>query len=111
MPIYEYECTECGKRTEQLQRMDDPPLAACPSCGGAVKKLLSAPAVQFKGSGWYVTDYAGRGKDKAAEKGGAAKEGKEGGKEDKPAAAEKAESKPSQSKAGAGSGGGESKSS
>lgn len=114
MPIYEYECTECGKRTEQLQRMDDPPLAACPSCGGAVKKLFSAPAVQFKGSGWYVTDYAGRGKDKGAEKGGAAKEGKEGGeggKQDKPPAAEKGESKPSESKAGAGSGGGESKSS
>lgn len=61
MPIYEYECRSCGKRTELLQRMDDPPLAACPDCGGEVKKLFSAPAVQFKGSGWYVTDYAGKG--------------------------------------------------
>lgn len=60
MPIYEYECQSCGKRTEVLQRMDEAPLAACPQCGGEVKKLVSAPAVQFKGSGWYVTDYAGK---------------------------------------------------
>lgn len=60
MPIYEYECLQCGKRTELLQRMDEAPLATCPQCGGEVRKLLSAPAVQFKGSGWYVTDYAGK---------------------------------------------------
>lgn len=60
MPIYEYECLQCGKRTELLQRMDEAPLAACPQCGGEVRKLISAPAVQFKGSGWYVTDYAGK---------------------------------------------------
>jgi len=65
MPIYEYECRSCGKRTELLQRMADPPLAVCPECGGEVKKLFSAPAVQFKGSGWYATDYAGKGKDPA----------------------------------------------
>ena len=58
MPIYEYQCLSCGKRTELLQRFDDPPPAACPHCGGEVKKLISAPAVQFKGTGWYVTDYA-----------------------------------------------------
>jgi putative FmdB family regulatory protein len=68
MPIYEYECRSCGKRTELLQRMADPPLATCPDCGGEVKKLFSAPAVQFKGSGWYVTDYAGKGKDKGSDK-------------------------------------------
>jgi putative FmdB family regulatory protein len=60
MPIYEYECLNCGKRTELLQKMSDAPLAACPNCGGEVKKLISSPAVQFKGSGWYVTDYAGK---------------------------------------------------
>lgn len=60
MPIYEYECLQCGKKTELLQRMDEAPLASCPQCGGPVRKLLSAPAVQFKGSGWYVTDYAGK---------------------------------------------------
>lgn len=60
MPIYEYECLQCGKRTELLQRLDEAPLAACPQCNGEVRKLVSAPAVQFKGSGWYVTDYAGK---------------------------------------------------
>ena len=58
MPLYEYQCESCGRRTEALQRMSDPPLAACPHCGGALKKLLSAPAFQLKGSGWYATDYA-----------------------------------------------------
>jgi putative FmdB family regulatory protein len=57
MPIYEYECLQCGKRTEWLQRMSDAPLATCPHCGGEVRKLISAPAFQFKGSGFYKTDY------------------------------------------------------
>jgi putative FmdB family regulatory protein len=60
MPIYEYECLNCGKRTEVLQRMSDAPLAACPDCGGEVKKLISAPAFQLKGTGWYATDYGGK---------------------------------------------------
>jgi putative FmdB family regulatory protein len=60
MPIYEYQCLQCEKKTELLQRMNDAPLAACPECGGEVRKLISAPAVQFKGSGWYVTDYANK---------------------------------------------------
>lgn len=57
MPIYEYECLQCGKRTELLQRMGEAPMAACPHCGGEVRKLISAPAFQFKGSGFYKTDY------------------------------------------------------
>jgi putative FmdB family regulatory protein len=57
MPLYEYQCQACGKKTELLQKMNDAPLAVCPECGGAVKKLFSSPAVQFKGTGWYVTDY------------------------------------------------------
>ena len=57
MPIYEYECLQCGKRTELLQRMGEAPMAACPQCGGEVRKLISAPAFQFKGSGFYKTDY------------------------------------------------------
>jgi putative FmdB family regulatory protein len=60
MPLYEYQCTQCGRVTEHLQNMNGPPLAACPNCGGEVKKLISAPAFQFKGTGWYVTDYAGK---------------------------------------------------
>ena len=65
MPIYEYQCTQCGETTEAIQRIADPPLSDCPSCEaeGALSKLLSAPAFQFKGTGWYVTDYAGKGKD------------------------------------------------
>jgi putative FmdB family regulatory protein len=61
MPLYEYQCTECGKKTEVLQRYADAPLAACPACSGPVKKLISSPAFQFKGTGWYVTDYARKG--------------------------------------------------
>ena len=59
MPLYEYECTSCGERTEVLQRLGaaSPP---CPHCGGTLEKLVSAPALQFKGTGWYVTDYAKR---------------------------------------------------
>ncbi len=58
MPLYEYQCQSCGYRTEVMQRFSEPPLATCTECGGDFKKLLSAPAFQFKGDGWYVTDYA-----------------------------------------------------
>ena len=58
MPIYEYKCQSCGERYEKLQKYSDPPCKKCPHCGGALKKLISSPAIQFKGSGWYVTDYA-----------------------------------------------------
>lgn len=57
MPLYEYECTACGERTEVIQAFSDPPLTICPVCGGTLRKLLSSPAFQFKGTGWYVTDY------------------------------------------------------
>jgi putative FmdB family regulatory protein len=58
MPLYEYECEACGHRFEKIQKFSDPPEDTCPKCGGKVKKLLSSPAIQFKGSGWYITDYA-----------------------------------------------------
>lgn len=58
MPIYEYECTRCGKRSEVVQKVSESPLRKCKSCGGALKKILSPPALHFKGAGWYVTDYA-----------------------------------------------------
>jgi putative FmdB family regulatory protein len=57
MPLYEYQCTECGKRVEVLQRISDPPPASCEHCSGAMKRLQSSPAIQFKGSGFYKTDY------------------------------------------------------
>jgi len=58
MPLYEYKCNECQKKIEVIQRISDPPYTHCPSCGGEVKKVISAPAIQFKGSGFYKTDYA-----------------------------------------------------
>jgi putative FmdB family regulatory protein len=84
MPLYEYECDGCGRRFEVIQKMSDPVVEICPTCGGRVHKLQSAPAFQFKGSGWYVTDYAKKdqtaaakneGDSKAADKGEKAADG------------------------------------
>jgi putative FmdB family regulatory protein len=72
MPLYEYQCQDCGFRSEELQKLADPPLTVCPKCGGAFKRLISAPAFQFKGSGWYVTDYARQGSAAGGGKSGAA---------------------------------------
>jgi putative FmdB family regulatory protein len=58
MPLYEYECVTNGHRFERIQKFSDPLVDACPTCGSEVRKLLSSPAIQFKGSGWYITDYA-----------------------------------------------------
>ncbi len=104
MPIYEYECLSCGKRTEVLQRMDDAPLAACPSCGAEVKKLISAPAFQLKGSGWYATDYGGK-------KGSGSQEAKSEGKAESKGEGKsesKSESKPEKAAVGEAKGGGSS---
>src|ERR1700687_4584650 len=61
MPNYEYLCKNCGHRFEQIRKFSDKPLRKCPECGGVIEQVISAPAVQFKGSGWYVTDYAKKG--------------------------------------------------
>jgi putative FmdB family regulatory protein len=58
MPLYEYECKKCGHRFEKIQKFSDRMVKKCPDCGGQVEQMISAPAVQFKGTGWYVTDYA-----------------------------------------------------
>ena len=60
MPLYEYKCLKCGRRTEKIETVAGPHLKKCPHCGGKVEAMISAPAIQFKGSGWYVTDYAGK---------------------------------------------------
>ena len=70
MPLYEYECEACGNRFEKIQKFSDPLEKTCPKCAGPVHKLMSSPAIQFKGSGWYITDYA--------RKNGAAKDAKDG---------------------------------
>jgi len=72
MPIYEYQCAACGQVTEKWQKISEPPLTLCPACGGALSKLISSCAFHLKGSGWYVTDYAG--KNQSANAGGTAQE-------------------------------------
>lgn len=60
MPIYEYQCEKCGHLFELIQKFSDRPKTKCPKCRGTLRKLISASAIRFKGSGWYVTDYAGK---------------------------------------------------
>ena len=78
MPLYEYQCESCAHRFERIQKFSDPPVETCPSCGGRVKKLLSSPAIQFKGSGWYITDYAKKPASGETKPATAGKESKEG---------------------------------
>ncbi len=78
MPLYEYECPKDGT-FERIRKFSDPPLTACPTCGGPIEKLLSAPAIQFKGTGWYITDYAR--KSGSGESAKAAKEKSESAKD------------------------------
>lgn len=76
MPLYEYECDACGRRFEQIQKFSDAPLETCAECGkGPVRRLLSSPAIQFKGAGWYVTDYAKSGAKKDSAPAGGKSEG------------------------------------
>jgi putative FmdB family regulatory protein len=82
MPLYEYRCKKCGHLFEKIQKFSDKPVKKCPECGGPVEKTISAPAVQFKGSGWYVTDYAKKSHVPASSDGGS-KDSKESKKEEK----------------------------
>ncbi|HET7440632.1 MAG TPA: zinc ribbon domain-containing protein [Terriglobales bacterium] len=83
MPLYEYQCKKCHHRFERIQKFSDPHVKKCPDCGGPVEQVISAPAVQFKGSGWYVTDYAKKSSAPASngESSGKKEEKKEGKKE------------------------------
>ena len=96
MPLYEYRCDACGRRFEKIQKFSDPPLETCELCGqGPVHKLMSSPAIQFTGSGWYITDYAKKGSSTSAEgasSNGAGKTEKSDKTETKPDT--KAETKP-----------------
>ena len=89
VPLYEYECAKHGK-FERIQKFSDPLLSTCPTCGRPVEKLLSSPAIQFKGTGWYVTDYARKGNDSSGKDGKGSKESKESNESN-----ESNESKPS----------------
>jgi putative FmdB family regulatory protein len=70
MPLYEYQCKKCGHRFEKIQKFSDKMVKKCPDCGGPVEQMISAPAVQFKGSGWYVTDYPKKSSATPSEGGG-----------------------------------------
>jgi len=70
MPLYEYQCEKCGHRFEKIQKYSDRMVKKCPECGGPVEQMISAPAVQFKGSGWYVTDYANKSNAPSSDGGG-----------------------------------------
>jgi putative FmdB family regulatory protein len=100
MPLYEYRCSKCEKTFEVIQKFSDAPLTEHEGCGGSVERLLSAPAFQFKGSGWYVTDYAKSGSsDKGAgDKGAADKAAADKGGEKKSSSETKSESKPAETK-------------
>lgn len=79
MPLYEYQCDACAKRFERIQKFSDPLVDTCPTCGGKVHKLVSSPAIQFKGTGWYITDYARKSSSDGGTSGGGkdAKDGKD----------------------------------
>jgi putative FmdB family regulatory protein len=87
MPLYEYECDACRRRFEVIQKFSDEPLTTCEECGGHLRKLVSSPAIQFKGSGWYITDYARAGKS----------DSKSGESKSEPTAAADAKSEPKSS--------------
>ncbi|HEX4439765.1 MAG TPA: zinc ribbon domain-containing protein [Thermoanaerobaculia bacterium] len=100
MPLYEYVCKSCGERTEVIQRVGAKPIVVCPHCGKrALKKAASAPAIQFKGSGWYVTDYArskqeskgGGGKSSSEKSEGSSSSDEKAGKSEKAEKSEKSE--------------------
>lgn len=95
MPMYEYVCGACGRKTEAIQRVGEKPLKICPHCGGKLKKAFSAPAVHFKGSGWYVTDYA---RAKKEEKKSAGSDSKKSSAESKESPADKGETKEAEKK-------------
>jgi len=75
MPNLEYLCTKCGHRFEQIRKFSDKQLRKCPECGGVIEQVISAPAVQFKGSGWYVTDYPKKGAGSGASSASSSSEG------------------------------------
>lgn len=111
MPLYEYQCEKCG-RFELVKKFSDAPVETCPTCGGPVEKLLSSPAIQFKGTGWYVTDYAKSGAKPGSSSSSAKPESKSEASKDSggtPSAGKDSSSKDSsaKSKPSGGSGGGE----
>lgn len=107
MPLYEYQCDACGHRFERIQKFSDPLVSECPRCGGTVQKQVSSPAFQFKGSGWYITDYARKSESAKGDKGDKGEgggESKEAAKDSAPkdAGGKESSAKPSSTEGGAG---------
>ncbi|MGH9739483.1 MAG: FmdB family zinc ribbon protein [Candidatus Acidiferrales bacterium] len=90
MPLYEYKCVKCGRRFEKIESFDAPETKKCPKCGAKAERQMGAPAIQFKGTGWYVTDYAGK------KPGGSSNEKSGDGASEK--SSEKSSEKPAESK-------------
>jgi putative FmdB family regulatory protein len=94
LPLYEYKCLKCGKKTEKIESVSGPFLKKCPHCGGKMERVQSAPAIQFKGAGWYVTDYAA----KTSSKETGSSDSASGDKSDKTDKSEKSDKKDSSEK-------------
>ena len=98
MPLYEYRCLKCNRHTEKIENLNGPHLKKCPHCGGKMESVITAPAIQFKGSGWYVTDYGKKtsgGDSGKSEKGEKQEKAEKAEKSEK---SEKSDSKPAPSK-------------
>src|SRR5580658_1037654 len=98
VPLYEYKCLKCSRKTEKIEHVNGPHLKKCPHCGGKVESLISAPAIQFKGSGWYVTDYAGKSPAAEAAKEEKSSSDKKDSKDSKDSSSKDSSSKDSSSK-------------
>ena|SRR5437868_8255652 len=98
MPLYEYECQKCHHRFERLQQFSDRQITKCPKCKGRVEQVISAPAVQFKGSGWYVTDYAKKSSAPSSSSSSSGNDGGSSGKSEEKASDKAGEKKESKSK-------------
>jgi putative FmdB family regulatory protein len=104
VPLYEYKCLKCGRHTDKIEPVAGPHLKKCPHCGGKVESVITAPAIKFKGSGWYVTDYAGKSPDGGSKESKPAGDGKEssgkdaGAKDSKEGASKEASTKDSSAK-------------
>jgi putative FmdB family regulatory protein len=99
MPLYEYQCKKCHHRFERIQKFSDPHVKKCPDCGGPVEQMISAPAVQFKGSGFYVTDYPKKSSEaSSSSNGGSGSKGESGSKKEEKSKSDSSQKSESSSK-------------
>ena len=97
MPLYEYACLKCKRHTDKIENMNGPHLKKCPHCGGKVESVITAPAIQFKGSGWYVTDYGRKTSGGDSSKSDKSEKSEKSEKAEKSEKSDKSESKPAAS--------------